>query len=332
MHKVPLQIIALLILFVGGRAQTHAAESAAVEGQRVFLSLGTRGLPAAARRVFQDSIIRGLGFGGYDVGADEGPNASAIGGAIGACADAPCIRAIAQVHRATFVVQASIVSPAGPDARMTYTLKMEAFTASTGESIAERHTTCDACDESLAAHLGYLLGAEIGHRIAETGRRNAVAAAPTPTVTPAVAPAPAPSPPVAITPAAAPGLSAPNPRAKAAPAPGADLLSRDLPLNQGRSASSKVLPGLAIGAGVLALVASAVLLAQDGKGTCTVAAPDRQCPEVYDTKTQGIVSGVAGLALGGFGVWRLASAPDEPAPVQLWRVAGARAIAVGGAF
>ena len=328
MHKVPLQITALLILFVGDRASAHAVESAPVEGQRVFLSLGTRGLPAAARRVFQDSIIRGLGFGGYDVGADEGPNAPAIAGGSEACAEASCIRAIAQVHRATFVVQASITSTPGSDARMTYTLKLEAFTASTGATIAERHTTCDACEESLGAHLGYLLATEVGRHIADAGRRNTVAAAPAPTVTPAATPAVAPAP------APAPALSPPNPRSQAAPAPGADLSSRDLPVNpgQGRSASSRVLPAVAIGAGVLALVVSAVLLAQDGKGTCTLASPDRQCPEVYDTRIQGIVSGVAGLALGGFGVWRLASAPDEPAPVQLWRVAGARAIAVGGAF
>ena len=49
--------------------------------------------------------------------------------------------------------------------------------------------------------------------------------------------------------------------------------------------------------GVLAVGAGAVLVALDGKGTCTLAGGQRQCPNVYDTRTGGFVALGAGGAL-----------------------------------
>ena len=49
--------------------------------------------------------------------------------------------------------------------------------------------------------------------------------------------------------------------------------------------------------GALALGAGAALFAVDGHGTCTRATGQRQCPDVYDTRTGGIVALAAGGAL-----------------------------------
>lgn len=73
---------------------------------------------------------------------------------------------------------------------------------------------------------------------------------------------------------------------------------------------------MAIGAGALALAASVALISKDGKGTCTLATSDHQCPDVYNTKAQGIAWGVGGLALVGLGLWDLASAKSEPVPLH----------------
>jgi hypothetical protein len=73
---------------------------------------------------------------------------------------------------------------------------------------------------------------------------------------------------------------------------------------------------MAIGAGALALAASVALISKDGKGTCTLTATDHQCPDVYNTKAQGIVWGVGGVALVGLGLWNLASAKSEPVPLH----------------
>lgn len=49
--------------------------------------------------------------------------------------------------------------------------------------------------------------------------------------------------------------------------------------------------------GVLAVGAGAALVAVDGKGTCTRASGQLQCPDVYDTKTGGIIALAGGGAL-----------------------------------
>jgi len=59
----------------------------------------------------------------------------------------------------------------------------------------------------------------------------------------------------------------------------------------------KPLKWVSLVGGVLAAGAGAALLAVDGRGTCTRAAGQRQCPDVYDTKTGGIVALAAGGAL-----------------------------------
>jgi PEGA domain-containing protein len=49
--------------------------------------------------------------------------------------------------------------------------------------------------------------------------------------------------------------------------------------------------------GVLAVGAGAALVALDGRGTCTLPSGQRQCAEVYDTRTGGLIALVGGGAL-----------------------------------
>jgi hypothetical protein len=49
--------------------------------------------------------------------------------------------------------------------------------------------------------------------------------------------------------------------------------------------------------GVLAVGAGAALVAVDGRGTCARTAGQLECPDVYDTRTGGIVALAAGGAL-----------------------------------
>ena len=64
-----------------------------------------------------------------------------------------------------------------------------------------------------------------------------------------------------------------------------------------RGGALKPLKWISLVGGVLAAGAGAALFAIDGKGTCTRAAGQTQCPDVYDTRTGGIVALAAGGAL-----------------------------------
>ncbi len=57
------------------------------------------------------------------------------------------------------------------------------------------------------------------------------------------------------------------------------------------------------GAAASALVTGVALIVLDAGDTCTLEGDQKQCPEVYDTKTSGIVSIGVGAALGGISTW-----------------------------
>ena len=50
------------------------------------------------------------------------------------------------------------------------------------------------------------------------------------------------------------------------------------------------------GVGVVAVAAGAAMLAMDGKGNCTLVAGDKQCRQIYDTRSGGIAALVGGGA------------------------------------
>jgi hypothetical protein len=64
-----------------------------------------------------------------------------------------------------------------------------------------------------------------------------------------------------------------------------------------KSPALRPLKWITLVGGVLALGAGAGLMALDGRGTCTGAPGQRQCPESYDTKTGGIAALAGGGAL-----------------------------------
>jgi hypothetical protein len=310
-----LRIVVTVLLATLAGATNAASSPQEPDPERVILSLATPGLSEPARRIFTQNLLRGLVFGGHEVDAEDSNGPSAATELLAMCADAACVRRIGQLRGAGYLVKASVDAMPGSNAKMTYHLRMEAFAANTGQPITEKHTACDACDENLAAHLGYLLATEIGRGIADVHRQRDV---PAPTV------------------GATPPLAGPRPAATTSHV----LSAPTVPEEQHRSSARAALPWMAIGAGVLALATSVVLIVKDGKGTCALSATDRQCPDVYDTKTQGILWGAGGVALVGLGLWDLASAKNEPAPLHarlhlradLGLAPGLGALVVHGAF
>ena len=287
-----LRIVVAVLLVTSGAAGIATASPREPDPERVILSLATPGLSEPARRIFMQNLLRGLVFGGHDVGAEDSNGPSAATDLVALCADAACVRRIGRLRGAGYLVKASVDAMPGSDSKMTYHLRMEAFAANTGLRIAEKHTACDACDENLAAHLAYLLATEIGRGIADVHRQGDVR------LPPVLATAP---------PVAEPPPAATTDRALSPPA-GSD--------QEHHSSMRRALPWMAVGAGVLALAASVVLISKDGKGTCTLAATDHQCPDVYNTKAQGIAWGVGGVALVGLGFWDFVSAKSEPKPLH----------------
>ncbi len=287
-----LRIVLAVLLVTLGAAGSATASPREPDPERVILSLATPGLSEPARRIFEQNLLRGLLFAGHDVSAEDAAGPSAATDLLALCADAACVRRIGQVRGAGYLVKAAVDVTPGSSSKLTYHLRMEALAASTGQTMAEKHTACDACDESLAAHLGYLLATEIGRAIADAHRQGDVR----------------PSPALAVPPPL-PGLVPLQPPTARYPRPG-------IGDQEHRSSARGALPWMAIGAGALALAASVALISKDGKGTCTLATSDHQCPDVYNTKAQGIAWGVGGLALVGLGLWDLASAKSEPVPLH----------------
>jgi hypothetical protein len=64
-----------------------------------------------------------------------------------------------------------------------------------------------------------------------------------------------------------------------------------------RSHALRPLKWLTLAGGAIAIGAGAALLAVDGRGTCSLHNGQRQCAELYDTRTGGIVALAAGGAL-----------------------------------
>jgi hypothetical protein len=69
-----------------------------------------------------------------------------------------------------------------------------------------------------------------------------------------------------------------------------------------RSSVLKPLKWAALSTGVVALGVGIGLVVLDGRGTCSTMTGQRQCPEVYDTRTGGIVALAAGGALVATGI------------------------------
>jgi hypothetical protein len=287
-----LRIVVVLFVTVGGEG-LPAAQADQPDPKRVILSLATPGLSEAARSSFGQNLLRGLAFGGHDVRAEDFAGPAAATDLLALCADADCVRRIGQIRGAGYLVKASIDAVQAANSKTTYRMKMEAFAASTGRPVVEKHTACDACDENLAAHLGYLLATEISRGIADVRRQRdfrpqSVLAAQAP-------------------PAGSSRTASATASALSLPAP---------PEAEHRSGARSALPWIAIGAGILAMATSAILIRKDGEGTCTLTATDHQCPDVYNTKTQGILWGVGGVAIAGLGLWDLVSAKNEAAPLH----------------
>lgn len=156
---------------------SFGAAAAPAGSNRVLLGVATPELSVAVRRDFELSITRGLRFGGLDVVTDPVPNGAAP--VLVSCGNASCFRELGAARGAGLVARAlveSVAVRARESTRRNYSIKVQVFSARSGESLVERGTTCDACTSEVAAHLGYLMAMDVGQRLSDLRRPVAAAA------------------------------------------------------------------------------------------------------------------------------------------------------------
>jgi hypothetical protein len=184
------------------------------------------------------------------------------------CEGAECLQELAKSAPVDLVVQLKVqAKKATKKGKGDYTISMAVARAAPARDAWREKTDCQACTGGDVKHMASLLASSIADHI------NLEVTPPVPEpapVIPVVTPPPAPPPPAPPEVVATP----------AAPEP-AFYVPRAL--------------SIAVLAGGVALAGSGVyLLHLNGRGTCELAANERQCPDLYDTAGMG-----TGLVIGG---------------------------------
>lgn len=283
----------------GGQRTSGAGDQSARTNDQpgtLVLAVTAPELASSARRDFELSIMRGLRFSGFEVSAESAGGAAP---ALTACPDLACLRAIGAARSAAAVVRASVRTTPDDErngARRSYTIEIEASPTSTGRAAIQRRNVCASCTTDVAAHLSYLLAAEVGQKLTEGSSSSApgVTEAPPP---PLVRPeAPLKSPAVARTPPA--GTEA-MPRVPAGPRAAMAFEASDKPTVVPHRVAAGVLGGL----GVAAVTAGAVLWLRGPQSTCP-GLPPSACGQTYDDTTTGqVLVGAGAAALAGAILW-----------------------------
>jgi len=302
---------------------------------RLVLALTTPDLAGSARRDFELNLTRGLRFSGLEVVAES---AGGTTPALAACADLACVRAIGKVRSAAALARASVRAPSNEDRtdpRRSYTIEIEVVPTTAGRAAILRRNDCANCTVDVAAHLAYLLAAQIGQEVGQgwgqtlaDGSSSAAPAAASAPPAPATAPAVRPAEPVRpISVARTPPTSAPD---ASAPAPPMARETSDRPTAVPRRLAAAVLGGL----GVAALTSGAVLWLRGPQSTCP-GLPPSACGQTYDDTTTGQVlvgAGAAALA-GAILWWSWPAAEEHPMSSRAPRVAiTSTGVLVGGRF
>lgn len=316
----------------GGQRASAAEQSAAGNGPAggLVLAVTAPELAGSARRDFELNLTRGLRFSGLDVAAESAGGAAP---ALAACADAACVRAIGTARSASALVRATIRTTPDDEhngSRRSYTIEIEAVSTSTGRPAIQRRNVCASCTTDVAAHLAYLLAAEVGQKLTEGSSSSA----------PAVVEAPLPPAPVAVrpeaalkSPAVAPTRPARTDVAPSAPArqlPMTALEGSDKPTAVPHRVAAAVLGGL----GVAAVTAGAVLWLRGPQSTCP-GLPPSGCGQTYDDTTTGqVLVGAGAAALAGAVLWwSWPTAEEHPKSQPPPRVAiTSRGVLLGGSF
>jgi hypothetical protein len=316
-RPAPLRLLAFALSCAAASAPSvsSGAEGAPVDANRVLLGVATPELPDSVRRDFELSITRGLRFGGLDVATDPVPGGAAP--ALVACGDASCFRELGAARGAGFVARAIIDSAAvraRESTKRNYSMKIQVFSARTGEPLAERGTTCEACASEVAAHLGYLIAMDVGQKLNEVRRPIAVAAAPRPVPPPAAVPPRV----VASAPEARPVTVATSAKAGVTDAGAIE----DRGAAPGHSRATKIGTGVLGGLGLAAVTTGTILWARGRQSTCADL-PASDCGRTYsDAPTGWLLTGLGAAAIAGAIVWWMVPAPHEttsgrPSPVAI---------------
>jgi len=244
-------------------ALAPAVAAAAPKLRIAVVGLTSAKASAEVRERLDAAVAAGLAASGAEVvGAAETARRLAARGA-GGCDSAACLAAVAQEAGARYVVRGSVEV----DGR-SYLVRLEMLD---GAGVIEsREDRCEICTEAEAYETASVsasaLKAAVAKRLAAA---NAAGTAP-------------PAPPAAATPP------------PAAPAP-ASALTVSTTAAPDRAPRSRLLPLVALGAGLAGVVTGVVLLSIDREGTCSHA-PGDLCERRYRTKTSGLAfTGVGGV-------------------------------------
>ena len=258
----------LSLAALAAAALAPAVAAAAPKLRIAVVGLTSGKASAEVREKLDAAVAAGLAASGAEVvGAAETARRLAARGA-GGCASAACLAGVAQEAGARYVVRGSVEL----DGR-SYLLRLEMLDGASGGGVIEsREDRCEICTEAEAYETASVsasaLKAAVAKRLAVADAAGAAPPAPPPAASP---------PPVAPAHGSAP---APTVSTTAAPE---------------RAPRSRVLPLVAIGAGVAGVVTGVVLLSIDGEGTCSHA-PGDLCERRYRTKTSGLAfTGVGGV-------------------------------------
>jgi hypothetical protein len=324
--------LALACATASAPSVSFGADGAPADANRVLLGVAAPDLSDSVRRDFELSITRGLRFGGLDVATDPVPSGAAPG--VVACGDAGCFRQLGAARGAGLVARAIIDSAAvraRESTKRNYSMKIQVFSARSGEPLVERGTTCEACASEVAAHLGYLIAMDVGQKLNDVRRPIAAAAAPRPAPSPAAPPprvvdsAPE-ARPVTVTTSAkasAPALEA-RPltvtTSTKSDATAAGVIEHRDPA-PGRSRARKIGVGVLGGLGLAAVTTGTVLWARGRQSTCSDL-PASACGRTYnDAPTGWLLTGLGAAAIAGALVWWMVPGPHEtsgrPSPVAI---------------
>jgi hypothetical protein len=309
-----LRLLAFALACASAPSVSLGAEGAPADANRVLLGVATPELPDSVRRDFELSITRGLRFGGLDVATDPVPSGAAP--ALVACGDASCFRELGAARGAGLVARAIIDSAAvrsRESIKRNYSMKIQVFSARTGEPLVERGTTCEACASEVAAHLGYLIAMDVGQKLNDARRPIAAAPAPRPAPSPAAAPPRV----VASAPEARPVTVTTSAKSDAIDV-GAIEHRGAAP---GHSRATKIGAGVLGGLGLAAVTTGTVLWARGRQSTCSDL-PASACGRTYnDAPTGWLLTGLGAAAIAGAIVWWMVPASHEtsgrPSPVAI---------------
>ena len=234
--------------------------------------------PAEFRNGVATRVI--AGFDSFNMGLSSVADPTIIEKAR-ACEGASCLQDLAKSADLALVVQVRIqAKKTNKKGKLDYTISMIVARDVPDRNAWREKGTCPECDATEAKQQVFLIAGTIGDRIQGESQK----AKQTPVV-----PGPVSPPTNAVPP---PAVASPPPRDLVTPPPQTADSSWSVP----RYVSGSVLAGGLALAGV-----GGYLLYLNGGKTCSLTAPERQCPERYKTQTLGgtLVAGGGLVALGG---------------------------------